>query len=278
MTIERSDAANSATIGASSWIAAAAAARLLARTSGSRASASRRARGSGASAATSAAPGGELGDVRLRRRDRPLLPCPAVDHVLGGGRQRRRRVVDDRDGDRAAGARRLDDGDQVRRPPRLRHGDHEPAAPAELGAVDRHGRRRGHPGRDPELGLDQVAEMDRGVVRRAAGDEADPRRDRPRGSRPRPLDLRPAVGEEPARRRPGSPRSRAASRSAGPPARASSVREEPRQPAGVRLEDRLEELVGPLRVAGQRVRRQRRPGDRPVAARPRPGSSAARTP
>src|SRR6478672_12459691 len=47
---------------------------------------------------------------------------------------------------------------------------------------------------------------------------------------------------------------------------ASAIREEARQPAAVRREDRLEQLGRAIRVAGERVGPERLQGNRPIAA------------
>ena len=73
---------------------------------------------------------GQLGRVGLGRGDRELRAGPEVDHVVRGRRERRVRVVGDRDRRDALAAARLDDADDVRRGARLADPEHERPARA----------------------------------------------------------------------------------------------------------------------------------------------------
>jgi hypothetical protein len=113
----------------------------------------------------------QLRRVRLRRRDRSLVPRGHVDVQLGGAGQRRLGVVRHRERDRAALPRRAHDLDQIGRAAALAHADDERFGQVGPGAVDGHGRGRGEGRRDAQTDLGEVRGIERGVIGRTSSGE-----------------------------------------------------------------------------------------------------------
>ena len=102
-----------------------------------------------------------------------LGPGADRQHQLGLGRCRRRRVVDDRQRQRAGRARHLRGGDEIGAEPGLRHHHEQGIAHVRRPPVGGHDRRRGVGDEQAEPRLEQVAQIDADMTRAAAPAEDD---------------------------------------------------------------------------------------------------------
>ncbi len=115
--------------------------------------------------------GEQFSGVRLGGGDRPLVPGGHVDVQLRRVRQRRARVVGDRQRVRAGFTGPGDHLDQVGRAAALAHPDHQRTGQVGARAVEGGGARAGQSGRDAEPDLGEVGGVEGRVVGGAPGCE-----------------------------------------------------------------------------------------------------------